>query len=289
MSGIDIRTLDLTQYQSAPMLTVNGLLRLISDLDRAKPKDAPAFVLNASATMVGTAAQIEARMLERVDGAGVDSKAEFDFDVSCDRFWIDVRDQLEHRMQYGDDALLQLKKSSREKIDLEHRRDMAVVAKELHNHLFGLDGTDFLRLPFNEQVVQMARRLEFIHKSPKAMTYEELLGEGLLTTLGELQIHYDEMVHSRTMRDKTVTNIKELRHTAQRHITLYASTVLATMDEQDPDSVERAIEALRPIRSARLRRGSPSSDAGETGEGEGEGVGEGEALVEDLEEAPVTP
>ena len=278
MATLDINTIDITDYQSTPLLATEATLTLAVDLDKAKPADAPPHVAKAAKRMLGTVEQIKQEFVARVGMAGIDLSTLLALDTVIDRFWNATRQRCYYCMNYDHDGLDSLSESEQDKIDLEDKREQAERARELDKHLFGSDGLAFLRKPFNQQVVQMATRLTFITTSDKFAAYEEVIGADLLNTLIVLQGRYEALVHNRAMRDDDTANLRLLRAALQRNITLYASAVLSMLDENEPETVGIVLEALRPMANARTRR--PRSDEKSEAEA-GESETEGEPLPSD--------
>lgn len=289
MATLDITTIDIAEYQTAPVLTTDATLTLAVDLDRAKPTGAPPHVDKAAKRMIGTVEQIKQEFVARVGMAGLDFATLMAFDTALDRFWHATRQRCYFWINFDHDGLDSLSEAEKDQLDLEDKREKAEIARELDKHLFGSEGLTFLRKPFNQQVVQMASRLTFIAASDKFAAFEEVIGPELLATLNVLQGRYEEMVHSRAMRSDDSANLRHLRATLQRHISLYANAVISMLDEDEPESIGIVQEALRPIVNARINRPRSNEDGGEGGGGL-DNETEGEPLPnDDLLEPPQSP
>ncbi|MFO7565016.1 MAG: hypothetical protein R6X02_20390 [Enhygromyxa sp.] len=254
MAIIDISEIDLSQYQTTPLLSSEATLTLSQDLYNGRPNPAPPHVEKAAKRMYGTGGKVKQVLIERVELAGAESGLLASFDVAVDRFWGSLRPRLGFWMNFAHEGLELLDKDEQDKLDLEDKREKAALARELDKHIFGAEGLNFVRRPYNQQVALMASRLSFIAASPKLKAYKEVIGEELFTTLELLQGRYEKLVHERAMRDDNTSNLRLLRHTLQRHIALYANAVLSMLDEDEPQSIEIVLDALRPMVNARVRR-----------------------------------
>lgn len=285
MTIIDIANIDLTPYQNTPLLPAEATLTLGLDLYEGKPADAPPHVEKAGKRMLNTANEIKQVLITRVELAGLNLGMQVSFDGVCDRFWVATRQLFLYWMNYLHEGLDLLSDDEQDKINLDDKREKAELARELDKHLFGIDGLSFLRKPFNQQVALMASRLSFIAASEKFSGYEEVIGADLLNTLNVLQGRYEAMVRGRSSYEDEGGNLRLLRHTLQRHISLYAGAVLTMLDEDDPKSIEIVFAALRPMVNVRVRRGRPEVENEDTGAPETEGA----PLPDDMLEPAAEP
>jgi hypothetical protein len=272
MATIDIANLDLTPYQTTPLLSAEATLTLSLDLHTNKPANGPPHVEKAAKRMLETASEIKQVLITRLELAGINLRAEMSFDNACDRFWVSVRHRFLYWMNYDHEGLDLLNEDEQGKIELDDKLEKAELARELDKHLFGIDGLKFLGKPFNQQVALMASRLSFVAANDKFSDYEEVIGPDLLNTLNVLQGRYERMVHDRSSRDDDGAGLRELRHTLQRRIALYTNAMLTMIDEEDPDSVELVLAALRPMINARVRKGGSDDETQDSSEPEGEGL-----------------
>jgi hypothetical protein len=272
MATIDISSIDFTPYQTAPLLSAEATLTLAVDLHAKTPATAPPHVEKAAKRMLNTANEIKQVFITRVERAGVNLRAEMSFDSACDRFWVSVRHRLFYWMNYDHEGLDLLDEQEQDKLDLEDKLEKAEIARELDKHLFGIDGLKFLGKPFNQQVALMASRLSFLAASDKYSDYEEVIGSDLLNTLNVLQGRYEAMVSDRSSREDDGAGLRQLRHTLQRHIALYSTAALTMIDEEDPDSIELVLAALRPMINVRVRKSGPDEETEDSSAPEGEGL-----------------
>lgn len=270
MAIFSIASIDLTPYQAAPMLPAEATVTLGFDLYGIMPGNSPPHVHKAGKRMYDTASELQQVFVTRVELAGVNLRMQMNYDTVTDRFWGAMRQQFSYWMNYEHEGLLLLSEAEQQQIDLVDKREKAELARDLDKHLFS-DGLKFLGKPFNQQVALMASRLEFIASSDNFNDYEELIGADLLNTLNVLQGRYEAMVRERSAREDDGLNIRQLRHTLQRHITLYASAVLTMLDEDDPNSADVVLAALRPMVNVRTRKSGSNDGKDNAGEPEGEG------------------
>jgi hypothetical protein len=272
MSTFDIATIDLTPYQSTPLLPAEATLTLAVDLHANMSANAPPYVQKAAKRMLDTANEIKQVLITRVELAGANARMQMSFDNACDRFWVSVRHRLFYWMNYDHEGLDLLNEAEQDKIDLEDKQQKAELARELEKHLFGIDGLKFLGKPFNQQVALMASRLSFVAANEKFSDYEELIGADLLNTLNVLQGRYEAMVRLRSSRDDDGANVRQLRHTLQRHIAFYSTAALTAIDDEDPDSAELVLASLRPMVNARVRKGGSGEETSDSSEPASEGL-----------------
>jgi hypothetical protein len=245
--------LDLSPYQSTPMLTAEGTYRLALDLAEAKPEPAPELIDKRVLQMLITSEQMRDAMVARVAAARGGGRRDVDFDGLADRLWSATRAELEYRMLWAEPGVALLSDAEAEALELARRRADAALARELYEHLFA-DGVAFAVRPFSEQATAMASRLAFIASSPKAERYTALIGAERLAALRVVQGRYEAMVHERATRSDEREDIGALRLVLQRQISLYAGAVLGLLDEDDPTSVARVRAALQPMLNARQGR-----------------------------------
>lgn len=285
----NIADVDLTPFQTTPLLPTESTASLGFDLFAGMPNDAPPNVQKAGKRMYDSANAIEEVFTTRVGLAGINLRMEVSFDSATDRFWVALRNRCYYWMYYAHEGLDLLNKEQQVTIDLEDKREKAELARELDQHLFGIDGLKFLSKRFSQQVVLMASRLKFIAGSEKFDDYEELIGPELLVTLNVLQERYKQMVRDRSSRGDDGSQLKALRFTLQRHISLYASAVVGLIDEDDPKSITMVLEALQPMVNMRDRPRTTKDSVKAEPKSEPEPETEGEPLPPEAGEPVVEP
>ena len=105
MAPIDIASIDLTPYQSTPLLSAEATVTLAMDLHTGMPANAPPHVEKAAKRMLNTANEIKQVFIARVERAGVNLRTQMSFDSACDRFWACVRYRLVYWMIYDHEGL----------------------------------------------------------------------------------------------------------------------------------------------------------------------------------------
>jgi hypothetical protein len=268
---VDLTEIDITPYQSTPMLTAEATVTLGADLFAGLPDGAPEGVEKAAKRMFNTVNEMQEVFVTRVELAGIAVRRLMLFDTATDRFWAATRQHLFYWMNYAHEGLDALDDEEQGKIALDVKRQKAELARELDKHLFGIDGLRFLSKPFNQQVTLMASRLTFVAASSKFIGYQELIGPDLLETLNVLQGRYEALVRERSGREDEIAGLKLLRYKLQRHIALYASAVLGMLDEEKPETVEIVRTALRPMVTARFDKSGTSEKTDDTSKPETEG------------------
>jgi hypothetical protein len=253
MTTLELATLDLSLYQSTPMLTAEGTYRLALDLAEAKPEPAPELIDKRVLQMLVTSERMSDAMVAKVAAKRGGGRRDVDFDGLADRLWSATRAELEYRMLWAEPGVVLLSDAEAEALELERRRADAELARELYEHLFG-DGVSFAVRPFSEQATAMATRLAFITSSPKAARYTALIGAERLAALRVVQGRYEAMVHERATRSDEREDVGALRLVLQRQISLYAGAVLGLLDEHDPSSIAQVRAALQPMVNARRGR-----------------------------------
>lgn len=123
--------------------------------------------------------------------------------------------------------------------------------------LLGTNGLAFLRLAYPEQSERTASPLRLVDEDEPGESIAELAGSELLAALNLAHQRYEDMVAARASRGpRPSEDFGDLRAKLQRAIACYSTAVLTMLDEDEPDSREVVLTALRPIEVARARFGS---------------------------------
>lgn len=202
--------------------------------------------------------QTEQALVARL-GSDVDVALERSFDLLVDRVWLFLRSALEFWSIYEHDGVAMFTEQEQADIDLDECQELAKIADDLLNRLFGIEGSEFLRLPYMQQAAHMASRLQLIASKNLGQSYEDLIGARMVKLLQICQKRYEAMVNARTARESgVVADLREQRAAMQRAIQLYAVAVVGMLDEDEPESPTIVSNALRPILITRVRRGTTS-------------------------------
>lgn len=257
---------DPAQYQSAPRLSTEGVVALARALVDSQPHEAPAHAANTGKKLKRLVSEAESALTERRrEAPSADGPAEVLLDQATDGLWVALRDRLAAWAAFEHpslDALLPKgkAKASPGRSSLAAARKRAVRARKLSERVFGAEGLAFLRLPYAEQAEATAALLRFLEEDELVAELQELAGEELVTTLFLVQERYEAMVAGRAVReDARSVDLGELRNKLLRAISAHASAWLSTVDDDEPDSLEPVVAALRPIAVARAHAARPSA------------------------------
>lgn len=121
-------------------------------------------------------------------------------------------------------------------------------AAELLRALFGNEGTSFLKESYAVQATTMQTLLRRIENDNLTKALDALCGPEFLEQINTLMPRYERMVQAMLNRDGgSGQSLLHHRHILSRAVVGYATAVCATVDEQDPASVEKACRALAPL------------------------------------------
>jgi Family of unknown function (DUF6261) len=234
---------DPTPYVRAPIITVSSGVTLALAVADACPAGAPVAVKKAQKRLWTTAEKARDDLAARNRALGVyseeDSRA---LDNEADRCWGGLRMRLQ--------ALAMLPAA---------RYPRARRAAELEAKLFG-EGTEFLKAEYTVQGPAMAAILQRIDEDKLAAEVDALAGPDFLKALRDVQPRYEAMVSERLRRDKALgQNLLETTRALQAAIVNYATKLIATIDDEDPESVEAVRVALLPIDNFRKDAARPAS------------------------------
>jgi hypothetical protein len=266
---VDLHSIDLSALTNVPSLTVTGYVSLVKALAQVQPPTLPDHVNRAFKRMQATRELAEKAIVARL-GDDVDLGLERSFDFLTDRVWTHVRDLLAFWAIYRHEGVALFTPQQRAELDIEECQELAAIADDLGNRLFGSEGTDFLRLAFLQQATHMAGRLQLIADKGLGERFEQLVGPRTVKLLQLCQQRYEAMVNARSAREGGVVgNLHQHRASLHRAIQLYALAVVGMLDEEDVVSLDTVQRALIPLVVTRLHR-----RVGVGGGGEIEGVDE---------------
>jgi hypothetical protein len=238
---------DSANYLRAPILSIATAITLPAVLVAACPDDAPPNVKKACKKLAkaGEAAQNAWAERQRVaaQSPAIDGPA---IDVEADASWSALRMRLEAY------ALLPVK-----------RFPHAARATDLIALLFGAGGLSFLKEKYPAQFAAMDTLLQRIDAEGLADDIDELAGPMFLRQIRAVHPRYDAMVKAMLQReDANGDSLLDHVRAVQRAIVDYATKVVATTDEDDPATIERARVALRALDTMRASqtRGGGTDD-----------------------------
>lgn len=225
-------------YTRAPSISVASGISLAEALVNACPESAPANVRKACKKLEAaavTAAKIllaERRQKGSVDEDDDDS---FTLDHEADLSWGALRARL---LAY---SMLP-----------SARYPRAKHAAEIMIQLFGSEGLAFLKEDYATQNATMATILQYIDERGLQKEIDALAGPEFLEQIRDVQARYSAMVAERTAREGELwKSMNEHVRKIQAAIVEYATKVAATVDEDEPQTIEVARRALRAIEAHR--------------------------------------
>lgn len=130
----------------------------------------------------------------------------------------------------------------------EHAK--VVRARELIAALFA-DGTEFLKLPYAEQEVEMDRLLRLIDSESLERDLVSLAGREFVDAIKLVQPEYAATVAAMLTRDDQKERVVTLVRDAIRAIEQYSASVVGAVDDEDPASVSHVRKLLAPIANHR--------------------------------------
>lgn len=287
MPSITFETFDPTPYQRAPRLNILRSLALGRALLQTKPEE-PSQTVARKATMLTRAldegdAAIDAR---RRDSVPVDIAGETSFDALTDALWAVLRDGLQALAGFGHDGLPRLAKGLGKQTTVgkavASAQGKAKRARALSAKLFGSEGLSFTKVQFPEQAQAMASILRVIEDDGLAPEIEALLGAEIIVLLRACQPLYEAMVDTRLQRDdRKSSDLGKARNKVMRAIAGYTTAVLTMLDEDEPESLQVVLAALRPLEALREAASSGGASAAEDG-----GALEDDGATEAEDDAP---
>ena len=233
---------DPALYTRAPVLTIASAISLGKSLVAACPKGMPASVKKSCKQLENKCVAAQSAWADRQRELGVvseeDSRA---LDVATDNVWGALR------MRLHAYAVLPAERFPR-----------APRAGELIVVLFGED-MPFLQAKYPIQFETMDTILKRVDEDKLAKEIDELAGPEFLDQIRHLHPRYSAMVRAMIQRDdRSGHNLLDHVRDMQRAIVNYATKVCATVEDDEPETVEAARKALRAIETFRMtgaRRG----------------------------------
>ena len=249
--------LELSPYLTAPVprFRLDGGIVLADALLDARMVDPPPFVQRALARLAARRADAEEALAARRRALGrVSPSLSHAIDQEADRAWGALRRAL------GVYASLPAP-----------RRPKAEEARELEAALFGAEGLAFLTWAYPDQAGHARILLKRIDEEGLAPRIDALLGPDFLEEVRFTHTAYEAMVQSLLQRAEPEEriNLRGPRFRLSAAMSDYVAKVCATVEPEDPSSLEAARAALEPLLAMResiARRASgaaPSSGGSE--------------------------
>jgi hypothetical protein len=268
MTLITFETFDSSNYQRMGRLDVIEALALGRALLELCPRDASPQIDRIVSKLEQHVAEGEAMLTtRRRESAPTDYSVEMSLDGLADSLWSTLRTRLdgwgvfEHRGMTG--VLQAHGRRSATAVTLARARKQAERARELSSRLFGAEGLAFIRLPYPAQARSMASILRLIEEDGLAPIIDELAGPELMVALVACQAQYEAMVRSRMSRtDRRSGHFGLLVGKLRRLLARYVNAVLTLLDEDEPESLDLVLAALRPVEVHRAQMSRGSGRAG---------------------------
>jgi len=302
LGGVDditFETFDAAPYQKVPAVNLYSMVVLSKALLDGKPDDAPAAVNKRADKLHEAVGSAEKELTGRRREQGA---AEYGIPVvldgGADGLWGLCFRELEAVQVYMHPAFdtFIAKPDSEFGQSLAKCRERAKRAAELHQRMFGDGGLAFLKGTFRDQSEVTGSILRLIKEDNLVDTLSELVGAPLVEQLFAVQEHYEAMVVDQ-LKDSgpSLQSLNTLRRRLTRLIGQYNNAVLDMLDEDEPESLEVVMTALRPmiilrelVAAATRKEGSKPADVGagaeqveQAGEQLGGDVGEGTGSEQD--------
>jgi hypothetical protein len=250
----------------------NVSLKVLNLLGKTLIRDKPELMnpsIAASLDRLATqVAEVDAAMMQRfreVNPQVLASEAEFD--RAADAAWVWLRKLLEGWRDIGvHPGLAALPPDLQVKVGLPKLREKAERARDLHERLFGAEGTNWVMSSFIEQCETMATILGVIEADGLRDDLESVAGPELPLLIQYMQVHYAAMVTTRMSRETgPVENFRVLRTKLRWWIDHYKNTVESLRDPDDPKTFEVVDRALRSLilLSQRTGNGAVAPDLGD--------------------------
>lgn len=131
-------------------------------------------------------------------------------------------------------------------------------AQRLDDMLFGVGGLAFTVLQYPEQRTEMHDRLGALRTGDTFATFTRIVGEACVKNLLAAVKDYDGMVLGLLQATPAETEkLLPLVREAQKLVVDYARYLAATVDDEDPETVTAALQALAPIDNLRRMTATP--------------------------------
>jgi hypothetical protein len=226
---------DPADYVHAPIITVSTGVTLALALVDSCPPGASPVIVKARDRLSKTAVDARDALAGRNHALGVysdeDSRV---LDNEADRAWGALRMRIQ--------AMAMLSPA---------RFPKATRAAEIDALLFTA-GMEFLKAEYAEQSTRMSAILAQIDTDKLAPDLDAIAGVEFLQAVRDVQPRYEVMVRERLRRDKAMgQNLLDIVRGLQAAIVNYAAKIIATIEDDDPATVEAARVALVPIANHR--------------------------------------
>ncbi len=236
--------INLNDLMHAPVMTFGESLTLTRALLEATPAEIEAAVAPAVAKLKRRLAAAEHQWAAAAPKALLDSKA---IDNEADVSWRAFYDRLS--------GLANLPGAKRAK-----------AARAILDQLIDKDGLSFLSGSYPEQLAHMTMLLQRIEENGLSEAIDDLAGPEFLVQLKRINRRYDEMVGQGLNKDKVAVKAGEHLRELQKGISEYCRKVVATVDDDEPETLVIAEQALRPLAAFKAKSKAKSKGGEEPSE-----------------------
>lgn len=225
---------DPNVYLIAPELNAGTAITLVDGLTLTQPKPAPPLAKKILKKLQLLKQRIASELAHRKVPSPLSANPQ-DVDMAADKAWRAVR--------HGLDAYLDLQPS------YAPLRESALALSDI---LFGDGGLAFTALPYKEQRNEMKFRLAALDHGEQVEKLRKIVGDAYVDNLFDAVRSYDSMVLSMlegagSIEEKLAPLLRE----TQKLIVDYARYIAATVDEDDPETIDAARKVLAPIDNLR--------------------------------------
>lgn len=239
---MDAPLFDPSAYHRAPVLTIATAIALVDGLAIVSSKTAPPLARKTLQKLKELRTRIANELSARRKGPTPERSSQ-EIDQIADRAWRAGRSYLSG---YLDLAPVFAPEQA--------------IATRLDAMLFGEGGLAFTSLRYVEQRAEMHDRLDALAADGLVDALTRIVGDACMKNLRAAVKDYDVMVLALLREVGTDdTQLNPLVREVQKLVVDYARFISATVDDEDPETVSAALQALAPIDN--LRRMTPGPSA----------------------------
>lgn len=222
---------DPALYVRPPVMTLAGGITLCRVVANACPTTMPAFVKKAAAHVADVAEEAQKAHIARKKALGQSNDDAQSIDKWADRSWSALRGRLEMLTLLPPDTYPDAKR-----------------AQEILESLFDETGLSFLTQRYPEQYAIASSYLRSIDEDDLASDIDRLAGADFLANVRNQHQAYGKMVARMLERDNALgDDLSEHVRAMGQALVEYATKVLASVDRDEPATIQAALVALRPI------------------------------------------
>ena len=262
---------DHSRYVTLPRTTGTRYLSVSRLLRQHAPSPHSDDLAAALAQLAAVEATVTEAYIARHREYGPSLAArEQELDTVVDALLGVARDRLEHWSVFEKPGIARLLATQKpDGFDFEVGVARAQRAKAIVDLLLAR-GLGFTQAAYVDQAEAMRTLDALVQREQLGPDLDQLVGAELMSALRAVQAEYYAMVEARTLRARgSAVNLSELNRQLKQAIERYLFGVIASLRDDDPDSLARVRAALRPIDALReLIAYERSGQTGEEVEGE---------------------